>query len=322
MKICIVGAGINGSYLAWKLANEHDVTIFEQRGFIGKQVCSGMVSERIWNFIPKNEKLIENYINEAILHYTKKNVKLLFSPRFIILEHAELDRYVAELAEKNGAKIELNKPVKRVFALKNSKPQISVEDEIYEFDYIIGADGPLSVVRKCIGIKDPNFRLGIYTYVEKEDKSNKVDIWPFKNGFFWKIPRGNKIEYGIIDSVSTAKTNFEKICRSKKIRIGKLYSQLIPQSLVETQKNRVALVGDACGLTKPWSGGGIIWGLTADDILLKTFPNLSKYSESIRRFFEAKIFFSKLFMRLAYEFADKLPFLLPKEINFDSDWVF
>ena len=35
MKIGIVGAGINGTYLAWKLSKEHDVTLFEKKKKIG-----------------------------------------------------------------------------------------------------------------------------------------------------------------------------------------------------------------------------------------------------------------------------------------------
>ena len=49
MKIGIVGCGINGSYLAWKLSKEHDVMVFEKKKQIGKEVCSGIVSQRIWD---------------------------------------------------------------------------------------------------------------------------------------------------------------------------------------------------------------------------------------------------------------------------------
>ena len=37
MKIGIVGAGINGTYLAWKLSKDHDVILFEKK----KKIVSG-----------------------------------------------------------------------------------------------------------------------------------------------------------------------------------------------------------------------------------------------------------------------------------------
>ena len=65
MKIGIIGCSINGAYLAWKLSKENDVTVFEKNKTIGEKPCSGLVSERIWNFIPKNDDLIENVIDES-----------------------------------------------------------------------------------------------------------------------------------------------------------------------------------------------------------------------------------------------------------------
>ena len=71
MKIGIVGCGINGSYLAWKLSKDHDVTVFEKKRHVGKEVCSGIVSQRIWHYIPKAKDLIVNTIEEADLHFPR-----------------------------------------------------------------------------------------------------------------------------------------------------------------------------------------------------------------------------------------------------------
>jgi len=47
MKIGIVGCGVNGAYLAWKLSKENEVEVFERNIFIGEKPCSELISERI-----------------------------------------------------------------------------------------------------------------------------------------------------------------------------------------------------------------------------------------------------------------------------------
>ncbi len=322
MKIAIVGCGINGSYLAWKFSEEHEVTVFEKKKTIGKEVCSGLVSERIWDFIPKSKKLIQNKINEAVLHFPKKNIKLKFHPKMLVLNRKSLDKHIASLAMDNGANIILGTEVKKMYHVKGMRPQILVSGKVFEFDYLIGSDGYFSVVRKSIGIKAPKYRLGIYTYVNKRISSKKVDIYPSENGFCWIIPRKRNVEYGILEKSSAAKNKFNKFCKKKRIKLKKVYSYVVPEGLIHTEKGRIALCGDVIGLTKPWSGGGILWSLTADNILIKNFPNFKKYNEELKYYFEPKMFFSKIIELLGRFVGNNIPFLAPKELYFDGDWVF
>jgi flavin-dependent dehydrogenase len=321
MRLGIVGCSINGAYLAWKLSKNHEVVVFEKNKTIGEKPCSGLISERIWSFIPRNEKIIENFVDEAIVHFPKKTIKLKFHPRMLVINRKLLDVYVAKLAEENGARLLLNDEVKKVYFFKNKKPQVQA-DKIYEFDYLIGCDGAKSFVRKSIGISDPIYKLGIYTHVNRKNKSNFVDVFPSDNGFGWIIPRGSKIEYGFLEGMISAKEQFDKFCRLKRIKPQKIYSHLIPEKLTRAEKGRVTLCGDAIGLTKPTSNGGVIWGLTACNLLLKNFPDFKKYDSDVKQFFEPKIFYSKIALSVGKFLGNKLPSLLPKEMWFDSDLLF
>jgi flavin-dependent dehydrogenase len=322
MKIGIVGCGINGAYLAWKLSKENEVEVFEKNNVIGEKPCSELISERIWNFVPKRNDLIRNGIEELIIHFPKKDLKIKFYPKMLVVDRKQLANFIVDLAKQNGAKINLNSEVKRVFYIKNQRPQISVSGKVFEFDYLIGCDGYNSIVRKSVGIKDPLCILGIYTRIKKKPKTNVIHVYPLKNGISWIIPRRNDVEYGVYERVDIAKNEFNSFCKRMKIKPKEVYSHLIPSRLTKMQKDRVALCGDATGITKPWSYGGIIWGLIADDILIKNFPKFRRYEEEVKEYFEPKIFYSKIALFAGKFFGNKLSFLTLKEIWFDGDWVF
>jgi hypothetical protein len=49
---------------------------------------------------------------------------------------------------------------------------------------------------------------------------------------------------------------------------------------------------------------------------------LERYEDSVKRYFEPKIFYSKLALFLARQLGGRLSFLAPKEVWFDGDWFF
>ena len=277
-KVAIIGAGIIGLYLGWKLSEKGEqVTIFEKKGIIGKEACSGLFSERILEFIPESRRLIQNEINSCLIHFPRKSINVKFSKTFFVMSHANLDMLTADLAQNAGAQIIKNCPIHSHIAVFG------------EFDRVIGCDGANSVVRKSLGLKEPSYRLGILGFIAERNIADYVEIWPVKKGFIWKIPRGEKIEYGRIAGVAGARKLFEEFLREKNIKVDNMKSTMIPQGLIIPKNSAVTLCGDAVGLTKPWSGGGVIWGLIAAEMLLNNFPDFLKYRQAMKKFFLLKL---------------------------------
>jgi flavin-dependent dehydrogenase len=95
---------------------------------------------------------------------------------------------------------------------------------------------------------------------------------------------------------------------------------LFNAGLIFPKEKNVTLCGDAMGLTKPWSGGGIIWGLYAADILIKTFPDFKKYKKETVKFFRFKILKGHVSNYLVQTLGKKFTNLIPKEMEYDNDF--
>jgi digeranylgeranylglycerophospholipid reductase len=309
MKTTIIGAGINGCYLAYRLGNAE---VFEAKEKLGGKPCSGLISERIWDFIPRPiassklyNKLVKHEITEARIHFSidlhlahfVRDIILEFSPKMLVFDRQALDDYVGSLV---SGKINFSERV----------------EDFSQFDRVVGCDGANSLVRKKFSKNNPDHRLGVYCYTRERCDDHWVDCWPVKGGFAWKIPRGEDVEWGVIAPIGQAKKEFEKFIDKNNIKPDKIYSHVIPEGLCFVKNSKAVLCGDAAGLTKPWSGGGVIWGFTAADILAENMGNFQEYEKKLKSKFNNRIMLNRL-ARNNIWLAGLFPF---KKIKFDADW--
>ena len=296
-KIAVLGAGIVGLYTASKLKEKgFDVFLFEKEEIenVGKKPCSALVSKRIHNFVEVNDDLILNTIKKCLIKFEKKEVLLKFNPEHIVIDKRKL---ILKMIKEAKFRI--------VFNIKN------IDHET--FDYVIGADGASSPLRKSLDLKDPDFKIGLKVEDDVLDFSDTVQTFKTENGFCWIIPKGKYVEYGVFEKKENIKKEWQAF-NKKGVRSG---FAVIPQGLVLVDSDKYALVGDATGLTKPWSGGGIIWQLYQADMFVSSFPNFKEYNRKVKSFFIPKIIQGKVANKVVNE---NLSFLIPSSLEYDNDF--
>jgi flavin-dependent dehydrogenase len=136
---------------------------------------------------------------------------------------------------------------------------------------VAGCDGPTSRVRRELGLPEPDELLhGVLGFAEEPDGGDFVDVHLTVPRFFaWRIPRGDAgVEYGLgvaADSAD-ARERFEAFTRAYGVETERRCSGLIPVGPPRRVTGRRSfLVGDAAAQTKPFTGGGIRYGMTAAD---------------------------------------------------------
>jgi flavin-dependent dehydrogenase len=95
---------------------------------------------------------------------------------------------------------------------------------------------------------------------------------------------------------------------------------IIPQGLCLSNNANVAFCGDSAGLTKPWSGGGVIWGLKSAEILINNLSDFSKYNTELEKEFKLRIVKGRIAKKLTYYIGEYLSFLIPSKYKRDNDF--
>ncbi len=292
--LTVSGAGPVGSHLARRFAEQgHEVLLLE-KSEVGKPVKgTGHVSKDIFEHVPKDESFIEKKICGAEIH--NKFGSYSFGRDHhtsYVLDRVEFDRFLLQLAKKEG--IEFKREAFMGFEATKGKVIVETKGNKYETKVLVGCDGPLSDVRLSAGMEKPGlFLQGIFTkQIEVgpiEQDYVEVFLGASKDFFGWKVPRKESFEYGLaVELGKDSRKTLERFSEKEGFNIGQVYSGLIPMLPPEkTTRGRVFLCGDAAGQVKPFSGGGLIYGLTAADMAAEAInpedaTTLEKYEETWR----------------------------------------
>jgi len=276
----VVGCGPAGSRFARRAAEDgYDVLAFE-RGQVGEPLaCSGHVSTDVWGFTDDDapDELRQNEVYGARFHTggPGDEGRLFYKQDVVsnVIDRVGLDRHLAELAQDAGADLREDHTVTDV-AEHGEYVEVTVSGpdgvDTHRARMVAGCDGPRSRVRDALSLPEPGEILhGVLGFDETADDEAYVDVHLSVPRFFaWRIPRGDAgVEYGLATppggDVSAA---FESFVDDYGADVTKRCSGAIPIGPPEPVTGRRGfLIGDAAAQTKPFTGGGILYGMTCAD---------------------------------------------------------
>jgi geranylgeranyl reductase family protein len=276
----VVGVGPAGARFARRAAERgHDVVAFES-GELGKPLaCSGHVSLDVWDRVPDEHRddLFQNDIFGARFHLGGADSPSYpfyqDAPISNAIDRVQLDKVLADAARDAGADVREQHTVTEVTEHRD-RVELTVRGPDETFDVtakmVAGCDGPRSRVRETLGLPEPDeFLHGALAFDPNPDHEDFVDVHLTVPEFFaWRIPRGEGgVEYGLAAAPGEdVPALFDALVDDYGVEIEHRCSGVIPIGPPDTvTSHRGFLLGDAAGQTKPFTGGGILYGMTAAD---------------------------------------------------------
>ncbi len=299
MHIAVVGAGPAGTWASIRLAQRgHSVTLIDPQAPWEKPCGGGVTAKALSGFGIFESDLPRNHIDLITIYFADKDSVTLEPQKPIaVLSRRELGKYLIDAAERVGVSF-LKSRVHKI----DPRPlgwKLSTRESVLQSDFLIGADGATSLVRRTLGTplqpEDLSVTLG-YFIAGQGPAHMKIYFLPDFDGYIWSFPRPNHISYGLITRsdpgwtarAKTLLTNFIIADLSSVVfEQAEFYSAPVPCLGPRAwKKNQIAgdgwaLVGDAAGLVDPITGEGIYYAFKSAEILAETIGRTNEYTAKI-----------------------------------------
>ncbi|MCH6571697.1 MAG: NAD(P)/FAD-dependent oxidoreductase [Thaumarchaeota archaeon] len=323
--VVIAGGSIAGLFCAREIANSgHSVLVLEEDYEIGTpEHCGGLVStsglEEL-GIIPRS-KTFNHMIESAEVFAPNGNSFTINSKKQKVAEinRRELDKQIAHQAQKNGADIKVRTSFQEL-----TNDGVRTSDGEIKCKIVVDARGVSALVNKD---RDGILSSAQYEIYADWIKKGKVEVYfdqeKYPGFFSWIIPSGEGTgKVGVAGRGINAADALEKFLskKGKYSTIRKIFAPIWIKGPIEKfVSDRLVIVGDAAGQSKPTTAGGIfscgMGGIFAGQAIAKFLESGNKYDleeyqknwkQMFGKEFEKQSFARKLLERLDNQTINKL----------------
>ncbi len=272
-EVIIIGAGPAGLRASYVLAEAgKDVLVLEKNNVIGAKPCAGGLTIKDLDIIPK--KLVEKTFDHIILHTAKGlyEVNLGSHPVFMV-SREKLGQWMAEEAEKAGAEIRTSCRVKDI-----KENHVVVDGRELGYDYLVGADGSNSILRKFLNIPVKKTLVGVQYISSTIRHELEVIVDDVKNSlkFGWVFPHRDFTSIGIGGWTKNAvmlKHSLDELCNNLCIEKTRFEAAHINFDYQGFAFGNRFLAGDAAGFSSGLTGEGIYQAILSGEEVAKGILN-------------------------------------------------
>lgn len=296
-KVLIAGAGPAGLSAAIELGKNpnFDVTVLEKKKSPDYKICAGGIE---YSFIKKmlSFDIVERNFNA--IKFTTSDESIYIRNKQVMLctvSRKSLHEYLTKKALEAGARVTFNESVKNI----EKEEAVTESGKSYRFDYLIGADGSNSIVRKKLKIGTKNI-IAAFQYIVNgnyPDLEFIVDLEKFGCSYVWIFPQKNIISVGAgfypHDSknftMRNLQDNFKKWAEGKFNLNGARFEAFsINYDYRGFEFGNTYLAGDAAGLASGLTGEGIKFAILSGQDIAKKIMNPNHKCKQISRILAKK----------------------------------
>lgn len=290
--VIIIGAG-PGGLTAAKILAEHgyDVLVLEKKSIVGPKVCGGGIT---WDGLIKRvpDNLIEGAFPEQHIrsNYQQTVIKAA-EPIVATIRREVLGKWMYQQACNAGAEIHTSCQVYKI-----TPATVETSEGIYRYQYLLGADGSSSIVRRFLKLSTERIGVGIHFTVPGNFANMEWHLNDsfFQNGYSWIFPFRDMASIGVygIRPYNNPKQMLNSLKRWAELRqIStdglKPKAGLINFDYRGWHFNNIMLIGDAAGLASGLTGEGmfpaLVSGETAAQIIINPDYDCSELQRLINK---------------------------------------
>ncbi len=281
----VVGAGPAGLLSAAEVARGgHRVIVFEEHDRVGEpDHCAGLLSEsglRTLRIRPPRDVILNHARGARINSPSGSAITIERGRReAVVVDRRLFDAWLAERAQSLGAEVRLHS---RVTGIRYGDDSIIMKlrgaDRSISGRIVINGEGSTGVISRQLGMNtvSKHARLSAYQYELRnvDTDADLVEMFysrKYAPGFFlWVIPLGGKrARIGLaakrgarlrLRAALAHHPQISEIAKGASIERGMGGVVLVGRPLAKTYADHVLLVGDAAGMVKATTGGGVILG--------------------------------------------------------------